>query len=104
MSKVNSVVQSVIDDLRKAGKTAEADAIVAQIETAPEPREALAAGIKDGKIVVAFPLHDDPQPSKSGKSTIIAASDGTHRTTATWNGMPVVLTASIYAEHPKAQG
>lgn len=52
------------------------------------------AEIKDGKLIVEIPVSE--RPSKSGKTTIVASSNGNIATTAEYKGKPVVIGLNAY--------
>lgn len=51
--------------------------------------------IKDGKMVITVPL-GTPEPSKTGKTLVVASSHGNKPTTATIQGKPVILGLNAY--------
>lgn len=48
----------------------------------------MSVSIKNGKLVIELPIQE-PTPSKSGKSQIVASTGGFTSTTATVKGKPV---------------
>ena len=53
------------------------------------------AEIIDSRLVISLPL-EEPRPSTSGKTLIVASSGGNVVTSATVNGQPVVVGVSAY--------
>jgi hypothetical protein len=58
--------------------------------------------IEGNDLVVRLPL-EEPTPSTSGKTLIVASSHGSHETTATFNGKPIIVgcNAYVYAKDKK---
>ena len=53
------------------------------------------AKVKDGKLVIEIPLQT-PQPSKSGKTLIVATTSGFTPTTAEVKGKPVMVSVNAF--------
>lgn len=56
--------------------------------------------IEDGFLVVKLPLQE-PTPSSTGKTLVIASSHGNQQTTAVMNGKPVVVGVTAYIKADK---
>ena len=54
------------------------------------------AVIKDGILHITIAVQDPPQPSKSGKTLVVASSHGNTPTTAQVNGQVVVVGLNAY--------
>ena len=52
--------------------------------------------IKDGILHITIAVQDPPQPSKSGKTLVIASTYGNLATTAEVDGKPVVVGLNAY--------
>lgn len=50
--------------------------------------------IKDGKLYIEMDIHE--HPSKSGKTTVIASTNGNNPTTATYKDKVVILGLNAY--------
>ncbi|MEM1026650.1 MAG: hypothetical protein AAGJ38_01040 [Planctomycetota bacterium] len=59
------------------------------------------AEIKDGRLILSLPLLDPPEPSRSGKTKIVASSRGVQKTTAQVDGRPVITNVVAYIKPPK---
>ena len=55
------------------------------------------AEVINNELVITIPLHD-PTPSKSGKTLVVASSNGNQATTATVNGKPVIVGLNAYIQ------
>jgi hypothetical protein len=53
------------------------------------------ADIKDGKLVVEIDMQE-PTPSASGKTLVVASTRGNAATQATVNGKPVIIGLNAY--------
>ena len=53
------------------------------------------AEIKDGNLVVTIPMQE-PAPSASGKTLVVASSRGNKATTAEVNGKPITIGFNAY--------
>jgi hypothetical protein len=51
--------------------------------------------VEKGELVIRIPLQD-PKPSASGKTLVVASSHGNQATTATVNGKPVIIGLNAY--------
>lgn len=51
--------------------------------------------IKDGALVITLPLQD-PTPSKSGKTLVVASTQGNKTTNVTIDGKPVTIGLNAY--------
>jgi hypothetical protein len=51
--------------------------------------------IEKGELVIRIPLQE-PRPSASGKTLVVASSHGNQATTATVNGKPVIIGLNAY--------
>jgi len=51
--------------------------------------------IEKGELVIRIPLQE-PRPSASGKTLVVASSHGNQATTATVNGKPVIIRHNAY--------
>jgi hypothetical protein len=54
------------------------------------------AKLEKKRLVKTLPLFDEPRPSKSGKSTLVASSRGPRRAPFMLNGKQVYLVATAY--------
>lgn len=59
---------------------------------------ALTATIKGKQLIITIDLNDPPQPSKSGKTTVLASSGGNQPTTASYDGKPVIVGLNAYVK------
>lgn len=50
--------------------------------------------IKGDKLLITIPI--SPRPSASGKTTVVASSNGNHATSALHNGKPIVVGVNAY--------
>lgn len=57
----------------------------------------MTARIEGGKLIVEIDIHE-PRPSASGKTLVVASSEGNKATTATVNGKPVVIGLNAYIQ------
>jgi len=55
------------------------------------------AEVINNMLVVTIPLNE-PKPSKSGKTLVVASSNGNQATTATVNGRPVIVGLNAYIQ------
>jgi hypothetical protein len=53
------------------------------------------AKIEDGNLVVTIPLQE-PKPSATGKTLVVASSHGNQRTSVEINGKPVTIGLNAY--------
>jgi len=53
------------------------------------------ATIKNNTLIIEIPLQD-PKPSASGKTFVVASTRGNLRTSATVNGKPVTIGVNAY--------
>jgi hypothetical protein len=53
------------------------------------------AEIKGKELIITIPL-EDPKPSASGKTLVVASSRGNTTTAATVNGKPVIVGLNAY--------
>ena len=51
--------------------------------------------IKDGKLIIEIDLQE-PTPSTSGKTLVVASSHGNQQTTAMLDGQPIVIGLNAY--------
>lgn len=51
--------------------------------------------VKDGNLVITIPMNK-PEPSKSGKTMVVASSHGNVATTAVVDGKPVTIGVNAY--------
>ena len=56
----------------------------------------MTAEIKEGFLLIAIAVQDPPQPSKSGKTLVVASTHGNLATTAEVDGKPVVIGLNAY--------
>ena len=56
---------------------------------------AIKAEIKGGKLIITADMQD-PSPSASGKTLVVASSHGNQPTTAMVNGQPVIVGLNAY--------
>jgi hypothetical protein len=56
----------------------------------------LTAKIENGEMVIRIPVCNPPVMSKSGKSDIVASTNGNMTTELTVNGRPVVIGLNAY--------
>jgi hypothetical protein len=61
-----------------------------------ERTEMPVVSIKNGKLVIELPLNEQPTPSASGKTLVVASTHGNIATTAVVNGKPVVIGVNAY--------
>lgn len=59
---------------------------------------AMTAEIKGKQLVIKIDLNDPPVPSKSGKTTVLASSNGNQPTTASYDGKVVVVGLNAYVK------
>lgn len=59
---------------------------------------ALTAVIKSKQLIITIDLNDPPSPSKSGKTTVIASSNGNQATSLIYDGKPVVIGVNAYVK------
>jgi len=59
------------------------------------------AEIKNNQLIITVDLQD-PTPSKSGKTMVVASSRGNTPTTATVNGQPVIVGLNAYIKLDKS--
>lgn len=59
---------------------------------------ALTATIKNKQLVITIDLNDPPKPSNSGKTTVLASSNGNQPTTASFEGKPVIVGLNAYVK------
>jgi len=52
--------------------------------------------IRKGMLIIALPLINPPKESKSGKTLLVASSQGPRRTALRVTGKPVVVNVSAY--------
>jgi len=52
------------------------------------------ATIKDGKLIISLPISE--RPSKSGKTLVVASSNGNIQTSLTHKGKPVTIGVNAY--------
>ena len=55
------------------------------------------ATIKDGKLIISLPISE--RPSKSGKTLVVASSNGNIQTSLTHKGKPVTIGVNAYISH-----
>lgn len=53
------------------------------------------AEIKDGNLIITLSL-EEPTPSSSGKTLVVASTHGNQKTSATVNGKPVTIGVNAY--------
>ncbi len=51
--------------------------------------------IKDGNLIITLPL-EDPTPSASGKTLVVASTHGNMKTSVTVEGKPVTIGVNAY--------
>jgi hypothetical protein len=56
----------------------------------------MTAKIEGKELVIRLPLNDPPRPSSSGKSLVVASSNGNKPTEAKVNGQPVIVGVNAY--------
>lgn len=56
------------------------------------------AEIRDKNLIITIPVCDPPQPSKSGKSDIVASTNGNMTTDLMVQGKPVVIGLNAYTK------
>lgn len=54
--------------------------------------------IKDGHLIISIPVNDPPVASKSGKSLLIASTNGTTTTNILVKGKPLKVGLNAYTE------
>lgn len=55
------------------------------------------AVIKDGNLIITIPIQT-PRPSASGKTLVVASSNGNQVTTAHVDGKPVIIGVNAYVK------
>ena len=55
------------------------------------------AEIKDGNLVITIPMND-PRPSASGKTLVVATSGGNKPTSVQVNGKPIIVGLNAYIQ------
>jgi hypothetical protein len=58
------------------------------------------AEVKDGKLMIEIDLQE-PTPSASGKTLVVASSHGNQQTAAMINGQPIVIGLNAYIRRLK---
>jgi len=53
------------------------------------------AEVKDGKLLIEIELQE-PTPSTSGKTLVVASSHGNQTTTAMFDGQPIIIGLNAY--------
>ena len=53
------------------------------------------AQVKDGKLLIEIDLQE-PTPSTSGKTLVVASSHGNQTTTAMFDGQPIIIGLNAY--------
>ena len=56
----------------------------------------MTARIEGKELVIRISLNDPPRPSSSGKTLVVASSNGNKPTEATVNGQPVIVGVNAY--------
>ncbi len=59
---------------------------------------ALTATIKGKQLIITIDLNDPPRPSTSGKTTVLASSNGNQPTAAIYEGKPVIVGLNAYVK------
>ena len=59
---------------------------------------ALTAQLKGDKLIITIDINNPPRPSTSGKTTVIASSNGNQATTAQWEGKPIIVGVNAYVK------
>lgn len=59
---------------------------------------ALTAQIKGKQLIITLDLYDPPKPSASGKTTVIASSNGNQPTSLIHDGKPVIVGVNAYVK------
>lgn len=52
--------------------------------------------IKDGNLVITIPVANPPEPSKSGKTLLVATTGGNVKTAALCQGKPITIGLNAY--------
>lgn len=55
--------------------------------------------VSEGKVVITLPVEKPLQPSKSGKSLVIASTRGNMVTSSLVNNKPVWMGVNVYIKH-----
>jgi hypothetical protein len=55
----------------------------------------MTAEIKNGNLIITIPMHA-PTPSATGKTLVVASSQGNKQTTAEVNGKPIIIGLNAY--------
>ena len=55
----------------------------------------MTAEIKNGNLIITIPMNE-PRPSASGKTLVVASSGGNRPTTAEVSGKPVIVGCNAY--------
>jgi hypothetical protein len=56
----------------------------------------LNATIKDGVLTITLPVNQEPTPSASGKTLVVASTHGNQVTSCMVNGKPLVVGVNAY--------
>lgn len=59
---------------------------------------ALTAAIKGNHLIITIDLNDPPRPSASGKTTVLASSNGNQPTNLIHDGKPVIVGVNAYVK------
>lgn len=59
---------------------------------------ALTAVIKSKQLIITIDLNDPPRPSASGKTTVLASSNGNIATSLVYQDKPVVIGVNAYVK------
>lgn len=59
---------------------------------------ALTAVIKSKQLIITIDLNDPPRPSASGKTTVLASSNGNIATSLIYQDKPVVIGVNAYVK------
>jgi len=56
----------------------------------------MTAEVKNGNLVITIPVYDPPQPSRSGKTLVIASTRGPIKFHSEHQGKPIVVNATAW--------
>lgn len=59
--------------------------------------------VKDGKLVIEIEMKNPPVPSSSGKTLLVATTEGNQKTSVMIEGQPLIVGVNAYIKKP-AQG
>jgi hypothetical protein len=57
--------------------------------------------VEGSELVIRLPLNNPPRPSATGKTLVVASSNGNKPTEAKINGEPVIVGVNAYINRPR---